>query len=177
LLNSDPERCRETIWVARSPRTSGRLLMSVEDEAKHAFDSSFNCAESVLLVVSKRVGLEKERAGSLIPKIATGFGGGIARNGDVCGALCGGVMAISLVLGRNRSDESREPCYSAVDRFYNDFVNAFGTCKCRELVGVNLKTPEGNEAYRSRLHRERCTPIVEWAAVKASKLINESKTR
>lgn len=151
--------------------------MNVEEEVRRAFDSGLNCAESVLLAVSKHAGLEKEGAESYIPRIATGFGGGIARNGDTCGALSGGVMAISLALGRNRPDESREPCYPAVDQFYNDFVKTFRTCKCRELTGVNFKTPEGNEAYRNRIHRERCTPIVEWAAKMASKVIRGNQTR
>jgi len=63
--------------------------MTVEDEVRHVFDSGLNCAESLLLVVSKYSGLEKDSA-RFIPRIATGFGGGIARNGDVCGALSGG---------------------------------------------------------------------------------------
>lgn len=160
-----------------SPGVTGRLLMGVEEEARNAFDSGFNCAESVLRAVSKHTEPEKEHAESFIPRIATGFGGGIARNGDVCGAVSGGVIAISLALGRNKSDESREPCYPAVDRFYNDFVKTFGTCKCCELTGVNFKTPEGNQAYRDRIHRERCTPIVEWAAKTATDVIKKNKTK
>lgn len=154
--------------VARVP--IGGILMNVEEEVRRARDSGFNCAESVLLAVSKDAKLEKEGAELIIPRIATGFGGGIARNGDVCGALSGGIIAIGLALGRNKADESREPCYPAVDQFYNDFVRTFSTCKCRELTGVNLKT-EGNKAYLKRIHQERCSPIVEWAAKRASDII------
>jgi C_GCAxxG_C_C family probable redox protein len=160
-----------------SSRVTERLPMGVEEDAKNAFDSGFNCAESVLSAVSKHTGLLKEHAESFVPRIATGFGGGIARNGDVCGALSGGVIAISLALGRNRSDESREPCYPSVDKFYNDFVKTFGTCKCCELTGVSIKTPAGNQAYRDRIHRERCTPIVEWAATAATDVIKKNKTK
>jgi C_GCAxxG_C_C family probable redox protein len=163
--------------MASSRKTRGRLRMSIEEEARRFFDSGFNCAESVLLAVSKQAGLEKQGVESFIPRIATGFGGGIARNGDTCGALSGGIMVISLALGRNKSDESRDPCYPAVDQFYNDFVKAFGTCKCRELTGVNFKTPVGSEAYRNRIHRERCTPLVEWAAKAASNVIKEIRSK
>ncbi|MGA2790028.1 MAG: C-GCAxxG-C-C family protein [Candidatus Bathyarchaeia archaeon] len=149
--------------------------MIVEDEVSRVFDSGLNCAESLLLVVSKYTGLEKDSA-RFIPRVATGFGGGIARNGDMCGALSGAVMAISLALGRDRPDQSGDQCYTAIDQFYNDFVKAFGSSKCRELTHVDFKTPEGNAIYRERVHRERCTPIVEWAAKTASRIIKEKQT-
>jgi len=63
--------------------------MSLEEQAKRNFNMGYNCAESVLLAVSEANGATRQRAQSLIPRIATGFGGGIARNGDVCGALVG----------------------------------------------------------------------------------------
>lgn len=147
--------------------------MSLEEQAKRNFNSEYNCAESVLLAVSKQPGVARQGVESLVPRIASGFGGGIARNGDICGALAGGTMAISLALGRDRPDESRDPCYRAVDRFYNDFVEAFGTCKCRELTGLDLKTPAGIEAYRNKIHTERCNHIVAWAAERAHQIIQE----
>ncbi len=149
-------------------------MTDIEDRARRNFNSGYNCAESVLLAVSKEPRLSRLSLGSVIPRIATGFGGGIGRNGDVCGALSGGVMAISLALGRDRSEESRDPCYPAVDRFYNDFVKTFGSCKCRELTGVDLKTPQGLEAYQSRIHEERCNHIVAWSAERAHQVIQES---
>jgi C_GCAxxG_C_C family probable redox protein len=149
--------------------------MGLEEDVRRNFDLGFNCAESVLLTVSRYSELAKEGAESFIPRIATGFGGGIARNGDTCGALTGGVIAIGLAIGRSRPEESREPCYSVVDRFYNEFVRTFGTCRCRELTGVDLRMPEGSDAHRPRIHHERCTPLVEWAARRAHQLIKENQ--
>ena len=145
--------------------------MSLEEQAMHNFNAGYNCAESVLLVVSRQPSVSRQGAESIIPRIASGFGGGIARNGDICGALAGGTMAISLALGRDMPDESRDPCYRAVDRFYNDFVRAFGTCKCRELTGLDLKTSAGFEAYRNKIHTQRCNKIVAWAANRAHEII------
>lgn len=148
--------------------------MGVEEEARRNFNSGYNCAESVLLVVSKEHRLAQEAAGSFIPRMATGFGGGIGRNGNICGALAGGVMAIGLALGRDRPQESREPCYGAVDRFHNQFVKAFGTSQCRELTGVDLKTPEGIKEHQDSIRNELCNPIVAWAAKRASQIISEA---
>jgi len=145
--------------------------MSPEEEARRHFNSRYNCAESVLLVVSKESGVAGRAAESFIPRIATGFGGGIARNGNICAALAGGIMAIGLALGRDKPEESRDPCYRAVDRFYNEFVEVFGTYRCRDLTGVDLKTPGGRETYQTRIHNERCNPIVAWAAKRASQIV------
>ena len=149
--------------------------MSLEEQARSNFDSGYNCAESVLLVVSSKSRASRRGADRYVPRIATGFGGGMARSGDICGALIGGVMAISLAMGRDRPEESRDACYNAVDRFYNEFAKTFGSCKCRDLTKVDLKTSTGIEAYRSRIHSERCVPIVAWVARRAHEIIRESQ--
>ena len=143
--------------------------MMPKGNAVRLFDSGFNCAESVLLATSQ------DGSHELIPKIATGFGGGIARNGDVCGALVGGIMRIGLTVGRDSPEEgSRDRCYAAVDRFYSAFVKEFGSCKCRELTGLDLKTQYGRAEYRARVHSERCTKIVSWATRTAAKIAETS---
>lgn len=152
----------------------GGTSLSLEEVAKRNFNSGFNCAESVLLAVTAELDATGRTKEHVIPRIATGFGGGIGRNGDVCGALTGGVMAISLVFGRDKPEESREPCYPVVDRFYNDFRSKFGSCKCRELTNLDMKTPEGAEAYNGQVHEEVCNPIVAWAARRVHDLIKET---
>jgi len=149
--------------------------LSIEETAKRNFNSGFNCAESVLSAVNNQLGSAGAANETIIPRIATGFGGGISRNGDVCGAVVGGIMVISLAFGRDKPDQSREPCYAPVDRFYNEFRTKFGSCKCRELTNENLKTPEGATAYQLGVHSEVCTPIVAWAAKRAHELIKETK--
>ena len=150
--------------------------MNLEETAKRNFNSGLNCAESVLLTVKNTLNAKGRADDLIIPRIATGFGGGVGRNGDVCGALIGGVMAMGLALGRDKAKESREPCYLAVDRFYNDFRARFGSCKCRELTNANLKTPEGFKAYQAEVHTDVCVPIVAWAAKRAHDIIKETKS-
>ena len=148
--------------------------MELEEVARRNFDSGLNCAESTLSAVNSEFGPSERNVDQVVPRIATGFGGGIARNGDVCGALLGGAMAISLALGRDKGDQPREPCYTAVDRFYNDFRARFGSCKCRELTNSDLKTPEGFATYLAEVHNEVCVPIVAWATKRAHDIIMET---
>lgn len=143
---------------------------SLEEQAKRNFNCDFNCAEAVLLAVSES-GLFSEGCASFIPRVATGFGGGMGQNGDLCGAVAAGAMAISLALGRDSSEQSRGACYSAVDQFHCDFVKKFGSTRCRKLTGVDLKTLKGKAAQDQVL--KRCSPFVAWAARRAHELIQE----
>jgi C_GCAxxG_C_C family probable redox protein len=145
--------------------------MVIDERATRYFNSGYNCAESVLLAVNKNIDPTSGNTGTSIPRMATGFGGGIAKNGDTCGAVTGAVIAISLALGRDTSGESRDRCYDAVDRFYNDFVRVFGTCKCRELTGLDLKNQAEMDAYRAKIHADVCSPIVAWAAKRSQQII------
>lgn len=96
----------------------------------------------------------------LIPRIATGFCGGLAHTGGMCGAVSGGVMAISLALGRNTAAERKDQCYEAVGEFLRRFDNQFGDVNCQKLTGVNLGTPEGQAAFKELGKIKLCTEYV-----------------
>lgn len=147
--------------------------MNIEEQAKHYFNTGYNCAESVLLAVCRESGYSESGIIKFIPRMATGFGGGIARNGGICGALSGGVMALGLALGRDDAKESRDPCYPAADRFYSEFVERFGHSSCRELTGLDMKNETDRKRYMDVIHQERCNPIVAWSAKRVMELIGE----
>jgi C_GCAxxG_C_C family probable redox protein len=164
---------KHTIFCGLGSSCSRVVVMSTEQDAKLHFNSGFNCAESILLTLGG--GLRHNNSGVFIPRIATGFGGGVGRNGDMCGALSGGVMAIGLALGRDKAEQSRDPCYAAVDRFYTDFVKEFGSSKCRELIGIDLKERVGSGSSDHPVHLERCNLIVAWAAKRANEIIADTQ--
>jgi dihydrofolate reductase len=77
-------------------------IKRVEEKAKEMFGpEGLLCAESVLNTVSDEVGV----ISPLIPRIATGFCGGIARTCGMCGAVAGGVMALGILYGRDNTEE------------------------------------------------------------------------
>lgn len=96
----------------------------------------------------------------LIPRIATGFCGGMSHTGRTCGAVSGGIMAIGLSLGRSSPDEPNDPCYPAVQAFLDKFSARFGSISCLELTGVHLGTPEGHAAFWAGDQIKRCTEYV-----------------
>ena len=109
-----------------------------------------------------------------MPRIATAFGGGIAGHGEVCGAVSGAAMAIGLKCGRDSGDDldAKAETYAKVEQFTNAFREKFGSIICRELIGCDLRTPEGSQAAKERnLHLGFCSDIVAFAAEEALKLL------
>jgi len=119
------------------------------------FSGGYNCAQSVLLALSDHWRIESE----VIPKIATGFGAGIGRCGSVCGALIGGVMAISLRHGANEpSLEKRKEATELAKALYKQFEAEHGSVLCRELIGLNLSKPDDLEKARKERVFDRMCP-------------------
>lgn len=126
------------------------------------FKKGYNCAQSVLLTMHEHYG---NKPNELIPKIASAFGGGIGRCGNLCGALTGAIMAIGLKHGTNELGmEKRETAAAQAQRFYEQFTRQFGTPYCRELIGYDLTDPQQlKEARERKVFDEKCTRFVEKA--------------
>jgi C_GCAxxG_C_C family probable redox protein len=122
--------------------------MSRAQEAVQYFKQGFSCSQAVLAAVSEPLGLEREKA----LKIAQAFGGGMARMGLTCGAVTGAMLAIGLKHGRTRpeDEEARERTYRLVHDLLRQFQARHGSIVCRELIGVDLSTPEGHNLGAER---------------------------
>ena len=107
----------------------------------------------------------------LIPKIATGFCGGLARTCGICGAVSGAVMVINIFCGRNALDVPYEKSYAPVQKFIKMFTEKFGSANCKELIGVDLGTEEGRKQFHVNNMRERCRNITEEATRMAMSMI------
>lgn len=106
---------------------------------------------------------------ALAYSIATGFGGGLGRNGFVCGVIAAGTMIIGL---RCKGKDKKE-VYQLVDSFLNDFKSRFGSVNCRELIGVDLKTKEGMAYLKAEGHK-KCREFVRYAANKVAEIVQKN---
>ena len=102
----------------------------------------------------------------LIPRLATGFGGGIGRKGSICGALAGAVMALGMKLGRTDANDKdrRERTYEKCYEFCSQFEKEFGSQACRDLTGVHLDNPEERKIWLESGGMKKCASIVEKTA-------------
>jgi len=86
----------------------------------------------------------------------------MARTGSICGCVTGALMGIGLRLGRTRSTEDRQKAYSAATDFLNGFEKRFGSLTCRDLIGCDLRTPEGHKRLE-KVKESKCAKFVEGA--------------
>ncbi|UCH77787.1 MAG: C_GCAxxG_C_C family protein [Candidatus Coatesbacteria bacterium] len=106
-------------------------------------------------------------APNCFPRVATCFGGGMARRGEVCGALTGALLALGAVRGRDDSSdhEAKEQAYRLAAQVVEAFRHAFGEILCRELIGLDLTDPRGRETYTAeKIHERKCVEFVAEAA-------------
>ena len=110
----------------------------------------------------------------LIPRIATGFCGGIARTSGICGAVSGAIMAISIYYGRSLPDEPIDKSYIPIQKIIELFENKFGSTNCRELTGCDLGTEEGRKRFFAINMLERCRGYTEEATKMAMSIIEKN---
>ena len=117
-------------------------------------------------------GLEPEN--TAIPKIASGFAGGIGNTGAVCGAVVGGVMAIGLKLGRADTMQGMLQNLGVVREFRQRFEAEMGEIGCRELTGLDLSIQEDVEQLmNSDIPKKVCFPAVGAAYRLAVEILRE----
>jgi len=141
------------------------------ERALEEFDKGFYCAESVLKVIADQQGISSE----LIPMIATGLCSGMARTCSMCGALSGGIIALSMVYGRKSSGESVEMNYKFVQKLISDFKKEFGSTNCQKLLGCDIGTEEGQETFNSKKLDLKCREYTGKATEFVSKIIIENE--
>ncbi len=98
-------------------------------------------------------------------KTACGFGAGMARKEEVCGAVTGGILVLGLRYGRGgREDRSAmELTYLKTRELMDKFSRNHGTYICRDLLnGCDLTTEQGQTYFReNELLKKTCTPCVQ----------------
>ena len=128
--------------------------------AERNFKDGCNCTQAVLLAFSDRTGLDAETA----MRIASGFGGGMARMREVCGAVSGMFMAAGLILGDDGvpSHEHKRALYAQLQALAAQFRAENGSLLCRELLSGTRTSPGSipeertEQYYRKRPCAELC---------------------
>jgi C_GCAxxG_C_C family probable redox protein len=113
----------------------------------------------VLSTYGQRFGLDRETG----LRIAGAFGAGMGRTGGTCGAVAGALMVLGLVHAKVRpgDDDARERSYALARAFMDAFRSRNRSLICRDLLGVDVGTPEGMAEVRNRdLFTARCPHFV-----------------
>ncbi len=118
------------------------------DAAIACHAQQFNCAQAVFSTYASLLGMAE--SDSL--RVSAGFGGGMGRLQEVCGAVTGGIMVIGCKYGMVRPGDSdaKEDTYARVRDFVRRFTLEHGTISCRGLLGCDLNTPDGKDFFAEK---------------------------
>ena len=135
------------------------------ERAKSLFLQGYTCAQAVVLAFEDITGLDTTTAA----KLASGFGGGMGRMREVCGAVSGMFMVYDLVLGYSEPGdmESKKRVYADIRELAERFkAQSGGSIVCRELLaGVNTTTGGDPEQRTAEYYTKRpCPNLVALAA-------------
>lgn len=134
--------------------------MSYSEIAVNKFKEGFNCAQSVLYCYAEKLNISKDIA----LRISSGFGAGMGRKQEVCGAISGAILVLNLLYGRGEKDEKQKQDinYSKVRELITRFENIHGTINCKKLLdGCDLLTAVGQEKFKLENLIENCYKYVE----------------
>ena len=132
----------------------------------------FNCSQSVCAAFAEQFGLERE----LALKVSAGFGGGMGRMAQTCGAVSGAFMALGLKYGSADPGDkvSKENTYTKVRVFAEKFTERQGSVLCRDLLKCDISTTEGLAYAREHnLFTEQCPIFIRTAAEILEEMLQE----
>lgn len=136
------------------------------------------CAQMTLKALQEVFGLTDIE----VFKAASPLSGGVARSGEVCGALLGALLFVGAVFGRRkleRTDMSEDylRAMEVATRIYDEFKEEFGTTICMEIHNkffgrvYNLRDPCEVKEFIESGAWDKCPEVMSKAAEIAAKNI------
>ncbi|MHC4925786.1 MAG: C-GCAxxG-C-C family protein [Planctomycetota bacterium] len=131
-------------------------------QAVKLFDEGFSCSQSVLAAFADMFDVDLQAA----LKIASGFGGGMGQMSETCGALTGAMMVLGLKYGTdNPTDKTAKlQNYRKVRELSAEFKLRAGSQTCRDLLGFDMSTADGQLAAKQPGAFHDCPDYVRIAA-------------
>ena len=122
--------------------------MSKQGDAAYAwFLQGYNCSQSVVAAFAPQLGLTEETA----LRLSAGFGAGIGRMREVCGAFCGVVTVLSMVYADPTDPKDKSRMYALVQEAAEQYRSRNGgSIICRELLAKAGAAPAGGTAAEDR---------------------------
>jgi C_GCAxxG_C_C family probable redox protein len=134
-------------------------MNSKAEKAIRSFRADLNCAQSVLTAYAEDFNLDPD----LLSAISCGFGGGMGRLQETCGAVTGAFMVFGIHNSKNYKENKdlKDKTYAMVQQFSEKFKAIHGTLDCHALLNCDMKTEEGQRHIKAnRLHETICEKCV-----------------
>ncbi len=146
--------------------------MNKVDQAILTFDDGYYCSQAILSAFSDELGIDKKSA----LKISSAFGGGIARTGDICGAVTGALMVLGLKFSSEDANnpKEKENIIAIAKKFLDEFRERNNSLMCKELLNCDLNTQEGRTTFKElNLRSTHCSKYIRDCAELLEKFYKE----
>ena len=136
------------------------------EKAKKLFkEGGYNCCQAVVLAYNDVFGIDDRTAAA----ISSGFGGGMGRMREVCGAVSGMVLIANMLYGNDdiADKDAKDAHYARIRDLLKPFETQNGSIICRELLGLdeNGEPSHVSEARTAKYYQQRpCAELVADAA-------------
>jgi len=175
------------IYLTREvpPGSKGKLIDAVSISAYNNDRAYEGCARCVLAAINEHLRLTSAEGFNECIKASTALAAGVARMGETCGALIGGIMALGLEFGSE--DMSLFDRYADTMRISRElflkFRDQYGTVKCAEiqekLLGrrYDFFKEEDREAWYREGGLEKCPSVCAAAAGLTAEIIIDHRKK
>ena len=146
--------------------------MTLKEQALKSFEDGYCCSQAVFSTYARHWGFEDDA----FLKIPDAFGGGIGGTAGICGVVTGAVLTIGLKYGRTQPDdaEAKQKTRTLVKEFINQFKAKNNSIECKQLLGIDISTPEGMKSVDEKgLFQTICPKLIDNAMDILSQLIPE----
>ena len=147
--------------------------MTKKERARELFSEGYNCAQSVAGAFCEEVGLPLE----VCVRLTSGFGGGMGRLREVCGACTGMFFVLSAVGGYDDAadTEGKKKLYEDVRAAADAFRAKNGSIVCRELLGGAPAGGAPEKRTESYYKKRPCADLVGDAAEILEQLLQQKR--
>ncbi len=131
-------------------------------KAAELFLEGYNCAQAVMVAFCDETGLEPDTAA----RMASAFGGGMGRLREVCGAVSGMFMVLSILYGYDAPSDGagKKQLYTEVQELAEKFRQENGSIICREILKNPPSDPNPSPRTAEYYAKRPCARMVFTAA-------------
>ena len=144
--------------------------MDYEEKARALFREGYNCSQAVVGAFSEELGMNP----ALAMRLVSGFGGGMGRMREVCGAVSGILFLLNMKYGYNdpKDQQAKKDLYRKVQAAGAAFAEANGSLICRELLQGQAGQGGDPEPRSEGYYKKRpCVELVGCAAGIAARML------
>lgn len=156
--------------------------MTRQEKAKALFLEGYNCSQAVLGAFCDVIQIDFDTA----MKLASSFGGGVARMRHICGTCSAIFMVAGAVRGNSvPSTKLKSEHYALIQEMAKGFAERNGSIICREILELRAKKSSlvdnsnhssANERTEEYYRTRPCLSVVEDAVVFACEWLDIDET-